>query len=128
MKSNKYISIIGQSIKPDFKIFGNFWKIMTITTSSLLIFSPLILNTPAIYWYLPLIGILLFTFSMTGILSIKNRFIKNVLQRMESLQKIASLQRIKSKKNEDLEYTAPVIITRFAQQNSKNIMFRQKVA
>jgi len=92
------------------------WQTVTASCALLLPLSPLILNGPVNYWYLPLLGILLFVLALTGVGIWKS-----------CLSKITE-QKIKATDTNFNDYIPPVIITQFGKQNAANNQLFKKAA
>ena len=110
MKTSNFISQFKKSIRINsYKV----WQTFMVGVALLLGLSPLIVQNPASYWYLPMIGVLLFTHSLTGM---------NIWKKW--LPKATSDQT----ETEDLEHIEPVMETLFAKQNSAANHSDQKAA
>ena len=105
MKTSNFISKFGQSTSHGFDIV---LQCLTACFSILLTLSPLVFQNPINYWYLPIIGIMLFTLFLTGI---------NVWSSFRKMKKYPDTL------NEDTDFfdhLSPVIFTQFAKQNVSN--------
>ena len=100
MKTSNYISQFTHSIKVNFDVV---WQTVMAGIALLLGLSPLFLSDPVSYWYVPIVGILLFTHSLTGVTMWRNLLFK-----------------MTSNENKNLHSGQPVVRSMFAKQNAAN--------
>ena len=110
MKTTNYISQFSHSIKVNFDIV---WQTVMAGIALLLGLSPLFLPDPVSYWYVPIVGILLFTHSLTGV-----RVWKNWLLKTTSV----------NTKTENFRYGKPVMESKFKKRNAANDHSNAKAA
>ena len=105
MKPNNFISRINQSIDTHIE-----YILQILITSIALLFasSPLFLSNPQNNWYLPPIGVLLFTYALCGIHRLKHWLLK------------ITNHYTKNNSTEEYDYIRPIMITNFGKQNIEN--------
>lgn len=113
MKSSNFNSHIGQLFNANLDII---LQIFTASVGFLFALSPLIMGNPASHWYLPLIGIFLFTYSLTGIHVLKPWLSTLNSQHSETID------------TKELDYVRPVMVTKFGEQNMANKQFFKTAA
>ena len=115
MKSSNLISYIGigQLFNASLNIF-----ILTLVANIAFLFalSPLVISDPAGYWYLPLTGILLFAFSLSGIHVLK-LYLPMVARRCSEPNDM-----------KESDYVKPIMITKFGEQNMANRQYLNTAA